>query len=117
MVTGGVLLTAAVYLNGKGRIAGVLETLNVVGATETLGRGRGTRRAAGVICPHCIPRCVHARIYCALQFCWDVDRRCSDIDRHLDLDLTSRLMQVLDPPTFQVVSLYFPVVYLLDTCG
>lgn len=72
MVTGGVLITA-VYLNGKGRIADVLETLNVVGATETLGRGRGTRRAAGVICPHyCIPRYVHARICCALQFCWNV---------------------------------------------
>jgi hypothetical protein len=67
MVTGGVLLTAAVYLNGKGRIADVLETLNVVGSTETLGRGRGTRRAAGVICPHyCIPGYVHARICCAL---------------------------------------------------
>ena len=65
MVTGGVLLTAAVYLNGKGRIAGVLETLNVVGATETLGRGRGTRRAAGVICPQCIPRCMYMHVFIA----------------------------------------------------
>jgi hypothetical protein len=41
----------------------------------------------------------------------------SNINRHLDLDLKNWLMQVLDTPTFQVVSLFFPVVYLLDTCG
>jgi hypothetical protein len=41
----------------------------------------------------------------------------SNINRDLDLDLTNWLMQDFDTPTFQVVCLWFPVVYLLDTCG
>lgn len=83
----------------------------IAGATESLGRGRegGVRvgRLGGIcMCPRIVY--VHARICCALQFCWTVAGRRISIYR-LDLGrLANWLIQVFGSklPRFPGVSLF-----------